>query len=194
MSLKKSLRRFLTNRIIQPAIGPSLLTEAAVVQQIAAVFPHDGAESSYTLPAYPDAARLHPNSPFPIPPDQFWAHYCTSVETYLSSGLDDTAIMRRLLSESGAPIEGLGRILELGVAGGRLIRNLSDLAANQQIWGVDIWASAVLWCQEHLSPPFHFATTTVTPHLPFEDRSFGVTIQVRNLVKIRLEPTRSCVY
>jgi SAM-dependent methyltransferase len=47
-------------------------------------------------------------------------------------------------------------------------------APHQEIWGVDIWASAILWCKEHLSPPFHFATTTVTPHLPFEDRSFGL--------------------
>src|SRR6185437_620486 len=38
--------------------------------------------------------------------------------------------------------------------------------------GVDIWASAILWCKEWLSPPFHFATTTICPHLPFEDRYF----------------------
>jgi SAM-dependent methyltransferase len=32
----------------------------------------------------------------------------------------------------------------------------------------------VLWCKEALSPPFHFATTTVVPHLPFEDNYFGL--------------------
>jgi SAM-dependent methyltransferase len=82
--------------------------------------------------------------------------------------------MRRLLLESEAQIGQLGRILELGVAGGRLIRHLVDIAPQQEIWGVDVWSSAILWCKEHLSPPFFFATTTVMPHLPFEDRSFGL--------------------
>jgi SAM-dependent methyltransferase len=146
----------------------------SAIQHLAGTFPHMAQESSYTLPAYPEPARLHPASSFPIPPDPLWAQYCTTIETYLQSGLDDTMTMRSLLRESGAPIEQLGRILELGVAGGRLIRHLADLAPEQEIWGVDIWASAILWCKEHLSPPFHFATTTVTTHLPFEDRSFGL--------------------
>ena len=64
----------------------------------------------------------------------------------------------------------------MGVAGGRLLRHLADLAPTQEIWGVDVWATAILWCHENLSPPFHFATTTVTPHLPFEDRSFGLIL------------------
>lgn len=169
MNLVGKLRR----RFFDPLVGASLPSFASQTQHLAAVFPHNDRESTYTLPAYP-AAQRHPGSALPIPPEPLWAHYCTSAETYLQSGADDTETMRRLLKGSGASIESLGRILELGVAGGRLIRHLDDLAQKQEIWGVDCWASAVLWCKEHLSPPFHFATTTVTPHLPFEDRSFGL--------------------
>jgi SAM-dependent methyltransferase len=31
-----------------------------------------------------------------------------------------------------------------------------------------------MWCQENLTPPFFFATTTVVPHLPWADASFGL--------------------
>ena len=174
MNLKRRLRQYLNERIVKPEIKQGILSAIPTVQHVAAIFPHELEQWSYTLPAYPGEMRRHPNSPFPIPPDPFWADYCTTVETYLQSGLDDTTTIRRLLLESEAPIEQLGRILELGVAGGRLIRHLVDLAPQQEIWGVDVWASAILWCKEHLSPPFHFATTTVAPHLPFEDRSFGL--------------------
>jgi SAM-dependent methyltransferase len=119
------------------------------------------------LPAYAEGTS------FAIPPEEFRAGYCTTDASYLASGRDDTDTMRRLIIESGTSLQELGNVLELGVAGGRMIRHLADIASSQEVWGVDHWASAVLWCREHLSPPFHFATTTVTPHLPFEDRYFG---------------------
>ena len=55
-----------------------------------------------------------------------------------------------------------------------MIRHLADLTPQVQVWGCDIWADAVIWCEENLSPPFWFATTTVVPHLPFADDSFGL--------------------
>jgi SAM-dependent methyltransferase len=82
--------------------------------------------------------------------------------------------MRKILAASGAPIEDAGRILDLGCAGGRMIRHLADLTPQVQVWGCDIWADAVMWCQDNLAPPFWFATTTVVPHLPFADGSFGL--------------------
>jgi spermidine synthase len=82
----------------------------------------------------------------------------------VQSGKDDIETMRRILRESGFLIEQAGKILEWGVAGGRLIRHLRDLTPKTEIWGVDLWASAVRWCQEHLSPPFHFATPEAYGH------------------------------
>jgi SAM-dependent methyltransferase len=176
MSLNDRLRRSLKRRLVagvQRAVRAALPGMAASIQHVGTVFPHAANDYSYTLPVYPELERQDQGSSLPVPPEPFWS-YCTTVETYLQSGLDDTTTMRRLLEESDAPIENAGRILELGVAGGRLIRHLADLASRQEIWGTDFWASAILWCQDHLSPPFHFATTPVTPHLPFEDRSFGL--------------------
>ena len=43
-----------------------------------------------------------------------------------------------------------------------------------ELWGVDINAKHINWCQLNLSPPFFFATTTTAPHLPFEDGYFDL--------------------
>lgn len=174
---RHELRRFVKRAVVSgsPALmdSPSFV---ASIQHLAAFFPHKADEDSYTLPAFADQLTSQYSSRLPVPPQELWAGYSTSVATYLQSGLEDTATMRRLLAESGTTVEELGPILEFGVAGGRLIRHLYDLADSREIWGVDVWASAILWCQEHLSPPFNFATTTLVPHLPFEDRFFGLVI------------------
>ena len=54
-----------------------------------------------------------------------------------------------------------------------MLRYFGGVADRNEVWGVDIRAEHIAWCQEHLSPPFRFATTTTHPHLPFEDNSFG---------------------
>jgi SAM-dependent methyltransferase len=171
----KTAKGQIRQHVINPAMKVGLRTMMSTVQHVAAIFPHNDNDTTYTLPAYAEAVQSRESlSSFAMPPEEFRASYCTSDKTYLASGRDDTANLRKLLRESGVSIEKVGRILELGVAGGRLIRHLADLADTQEIWGVDCWASAILWCKEHLSPPFHFATTTITPHLPFEDQSFGL--------------------
>ncbi len=54
------------------------------------------------------------------------------------------------------------------------LRWLADLAGDREIWGMDTRAPAVVWVQQHLSPPFRAAARTSHPHLPFEDRSFDL--------------------
>jgi SAM-dependent methyltransferase len=143
------------------------------IMQLATYYPH--AQTTYSVPVYRDQVLQVGGEPLPIPPQHpFWANYCTSAKTWVQSGKDDLEIMRRILRESGFAIEEAGKILELGVAGGRLIRHLQNLTPKAEIWGVDLWASAIRWCQEHLSPPFYFATTTVVPHLPFSDQTFDL--------------------
>ena len=143
------------------------------IMQLATYYPH--AQNTYCVPVYRNQVLQVDDEPLPVPPQHpFWANYCTSAKTWVQSGKDDIEIMRRILRESGFVIEEAGKILEWGVAGGRLIRHLHDLTPKTEIWGVDFWASAVRWCQEHLSPPFYFATTTVVPHLPFPDHTFDL--------------------
>lgn len=150
-----------------PALAPGLM-------QFGLYWPHDHEQDGFSRPPDFGETTSHPSSDLPVPPRALWANYCTNVESYLESGRVDTGRMRELLAETGAPIEDAGRILDLGCAGGRMIRWLTNLAPEVELWGTDIWSTAILWCQDHLSPPANFATTTMAPHLPFEDRSFGL--------------------
>jgi ubiquinone/menaquinone biosynthesis C-methylase UbiE len=82
--------------------------------------------------------------------------------------------MTDALDQSDFPIKARYRILDFACGAGRMIRIFNDVAEQCEIWGVDIRAEFIIWCQRHLSPPFNFATTTTFPHLPFEDRYFDL--------------------
>jgi SAM-dependent methyltransferase len=178
--VKDAARPLVVQRLrnMLPEVLPEMLPRVASnLMQVGQFWPHEYEASTFSRPipadtGEPDQAA---GAPLPVPPREFWADYCTSVESFLRSGREDVATMREILAAHDAPVENAGRVLELGCAGGRMIRWLSDLAENgAQVWGTDIWSSAVLWCQDHLNPPCHFATTTMSPHLPFEDRSFDL--------------------
>ena len=56
-----------------------------------------------------------------------------------------------------------------------MLRWLHDVSDSCEIWGTEIrFRAGSLGVKQYLSPPFHFATTTTSPHLPFEDRYFGL--------------------
>lgn len=111
---------------------------------------------------------------FPVPPRELWAGYGSTDNAFLASGREDCETMAKILEESGTTLAEAGSILDLGCASGRMIRHIAAMAPGARIWGADIWSSAILWCQDHLCPPCSFVVTTMSPHLPFEDRSFGL--------------------
>jgi len=136
-------------------------------------FPHEPAAAAAVVPREPAAAPTDPQTGLPLPPPGLWAGYGgTDVSVYLR-GKDDVARMRELSAHSGLRLEEAGRVLDFGCSAGRMIRWLHDLADRCEVWGADVSAAHIRWCQQHLSPPFHFAVTTTHPHLPFEDRYFG---------------------
>jgi hypothetical protein len=111
----------LTDRIVRQ----SLPGQAATMQHLGHLFPYEDQANSYTLPAYPGSD--------PIPPLPLWASYCTTPESYLQSGRDDAATMTQILAASGWTIADSGRILDLGVAGGRMICHLKDLTPRVEL-------------------------------------------------------------
>jgi SAM-dependent methyltransferase len=82
--------------------------------------------------------------------------------------------MRALLESSGFKLPAAPRILDFGCGIGRLIRHFQEDAVTGEVWGIDISAPHIQWCKLHLTPPYHFATTTTIPHLPFPDRWFDL--------------------
>jgi ubiquinone/menaquinone biosynthesis C-methylase UbiE len=129
--------------------------------------------SCYLLPKA--RAGVSPGAPRPVPPRETWISqkYGTSADEYLASGRRDTQEMLDIVNRAGVSLEGLGHILEFGCGDGRMIRWLEHLAGDREIWGTDVDAGRIVWCKQHLGPPFRFLTTTTVPHLPFEDRYFG---------------------
>jgi ubiquinone/menaquinone biosynthesis C-methylase UbiE len=98
----------------------------------------------------------------------------TGLREYLESGRQDAATMRRLLADSGYAFEPGHRVLEIGCAGGRMLRWLEDVAQRCEIWATDINGEQIVWCKQHLTPPFHFLLTGQYPCLPFGDEYFDV--------------------
>ena len=110
----------------------------------------------------------------PTPPEELWMGYGPTAEVFLNSGRVDVDKMKKILDSVGFRIQAGHRVLDLGCASGRMIRWLNDFADQCEIWGVDISAEHIIWCQQYLSPPFNFAAVTTSPHLPFEDGHFDL--------------------
>src|ERR1700674_2646044 len=134
--------------------------------------PYKNGSKSFVLPKSPRHEGKTCNLGLAIPPKELWVGYGSTEEEYLSLGGTDVRIMLELVRASGFSFAKGNRILDLRRGGGIMVRHLKDLSDSCEIWGTDIRAENIYWCKQHLSPPFHFATTTTIPHLPFEDQYF----------------------
>jgi ubiquinone/menaquinone biosynthesis C-methylase UbiE len=113
----------------------------------------------------------------PVPPEELWVGYGPDAQSYVSFGKSDVADMARILEGSGVALLNTNRVLEFGCAAGRMLRHVPEFAPKAELWGVDISAQHIQWCVDNLTPALpamHFATTTMIPHLPFEDRYFDL--------------------
>jgi len=134
--------------------------------------PYKNGTDSFMIPKTSEDERRTCNLGLAVPPSELWLGYGEAEEEYLSGGEKDVRIMLELAKASGFLFTERKRILDLGCGAGRMLRHLKELSESCEIWGTDICAEYIYWCKQHLSPPFHFATTTTIPHLPFEDRYF----------------------
>jgi len=135
--------------------------------------PYRADQSSYIILKRPTGAAPAAAQDLAVPPPHLLLGH-ESAEQFLSWGQLHFSAMQGILERAGFALARGQRILDFGCGSGRLIRWLRDLAGGSDIWGVDIRAEHILWCRENLQPPFHFAVTTIVPHLPFEDRSFDL--------------------
>jgi len=110
----------------------------------------------------------------PVPPREIWENVYDSTEEYLATGREHVGHLRELLKQHQAELQPGQRALEMGCATGRLLRWFKDEAERGEFWGIDLNAGYIAWCQQYLSPPFHFAATTTFPHLPFSDGYFDL--------------------
>jgi len=161
------VRIWLRTRIRQAALNGANLPLTAVKY-----VPYKCDTSSYFIPKKPGNTQEVCKRGLPIPPKELWLGYGTTKEEYLTSGEVHVHNMFEAVTASGFSLKSRDRILDFGCGSGRMIRHLKRQSESCEIWGTDINANFVYWCQQYLEPPFHFVTTTTVPHLPFEDGYF----------------------
>jgi SAM-dependent methyltransferase len=146
--------------------------------------PHEPGSVNYALPRIPRRSADTCELGLPIPPSRMWLGYGKTGKEYLSYGKSDVHKMLGILKESGFSLHSRDRILDFGCGAGRMTRWLKELATAREVWGVDINAEHIFWCQQHLSPPLNFVTTSTLPYLPFEDHYFGLIYAVSVFTQI----------
>ncbi|WP_019501045.1 class I SAM-dependent methyltransferase [Pseudanabaena sp. PCC 6802] len=114
------------------------------------------------------------NDGLPIPPWHLREGYGNSDATYLEWGKQHIDNMVGILAKDGFEFTEGQSIMEFGCAAGRMLRWLVDRSNHSELWGCDLSAEHILWCQQNLSPPFNFLTTTAAPSLPFSDCYFDL--------------------
>jgi len=168
-------------RAILGAPGNLLIDHAShFPRRVGRIVRRDVSISSRFLPYAPESdawvvpprARRPADGPLPVPPRDLWLGYGKTPEEYLAGGRRDVESMRRLLAEAGIELSSCKRVLDLGCGSGRMLRWLDGAAA--EVWGSDVSASHIVWCQQNLSPPYRFLTNTSCPHLPFESGYFDL--------------------
>jgi SAM-dependent methyltransferase len=128
----------------------------------------------YHLALKPGTRAKDINDGLPIPPKELWEGYGLNEQEYLQSGRRHMLTMQEILARAGSTTDDVRRVLDLGCAAGRMLRFYPYEQGRSELWGVDINAKYINWCQQHLSPPLLFATVTTLPHLPFEDNYFDL--------------------
>jgi SAM-dependent methyltransferase len=138
-------------------------------------FPYQSQASFYQIPKqYNVIQNMRDPLTLPLPPKHLWEGYSDTEAGYLETGRVHVSSMLEILSKDDFQIQDGFRVMEFGCAAARMLRWLADKAVTGEFWGVDICAEHMIWCQQNLSPPFHFFTTTTQPHLPFEDGYFDL--------------------
>jgi ubiquinone/menaquinone biosynthesis C-methylase UbiE len=109
----------------------------------------------------------------PVPPKELWEGYAETEEEYLECGRNDIATLLTILGKAGESSQTLIKVLDLGCAAGRMLRHYPSVKGTE-LWGSDINAKYINWCQQSFGEPFFFVTNSTSPHLPFEDNYFDL--------------------
>jgi SAM-dependent methyltransferase len=165
------------HRILRPAFekyADQILADERILQNpyVAAkhLFPLRTGQGYYIIQGRP----LNQSDETPVPPAQFREGYGESDTEYLVLGREHMEAMLGILRGAGAQPETFSRVLDFGCAAARILRFFPQTASTAELWGVDLKAETINWCQRNFSAPFHFAANTTHPHLPFEDDYFDL--------------------
>ena len=177
--LMKKVRRRLGSTLVKVLGGQNLVQVLGGPVSVLKYMPEAYGFNSFAIPKEQDYENEGMDDGLSVPPRPFWLGYGNDFgdkgsEWYIAKGKRDVDRMLEIATTADFSLAPGSRILEMGCAAGRMIRHLKPHAESCEIWGVDVSAPLINWCEANLYPPFHFATTTQLPHLPFEDSYFDL--------------------
>jgi ubiquinone/menaquinone biosynthesis C-methylase UbiE len=156
--------------ILQLPADALIASSKKLPQKIRGYLPYE--QDFYIVPKLSENRQEYDQHTFPVPPKDLWLGYGGTADEYLRLGEVHVNTMTSIANSSHFLFREGNHVLDFGCGAGRMIRWLDKVAAQCEIWGLDINARCIKWCQQNLSPPFKFATITTSPHLPFEDGYF----------------------
>ena len=168
----RSLGRRAVRRVVRPALDELEFRAIHDNPYLSGkLYPVSGAATEH-IQLYPDEAPYE-GEEFPVPDIELWHGYAETPEEFLACGRSDVASMLSILAGAGTSPDELTRVLDFGCAAARMLR-FYPRTERSELWGVDVDATHINWCQLNMGPPFSFATITTSPHLPFEDNYFDL--------------------
>ena len=110
----------------------------------------------------------------PVPPEDLRHGYGTDDESYLASGKHHHRLFNAAFERHRDRSRDSVRILDFGCSSGRIARFFATMPSSvaTEVWGCDIDAASIDWCQKNMMPPIKFFTNTTSPHLPIHDSFF----------------------
>ena len=168
----RSLGRRVVRRVVRPSLNE--LDHFAIHDNpfiAGKLYPHAD-ETTEHIELY-STDQPYEGEEFPIPPVDLWLGYAETPEEFIACGRSDVGAMLRILEQAGTSPRELRCVLDFGCAAARMLRYYPRVDGSE-LWGVDVNAKLIRWCEMNMGPPFSFATITTTPHLPFEDNYFDL--------------------
>ncbi len=140
--------------------------------------PHDWpqrtGQETWSLPSAEDRATPAGEDGLPVPPESLMRGEAANWPELHAAGRRCAALIQALLCEAGVVLPLRPRIVDLGCGIGGVLRAFRAEAEQGEVWGLDGSARHIAWLDRHFSPPFHLATITDQPHLPFADGHFDL--------------------
>lgn len=125
--------------------------------------------------------------PLPPPDMLFYAVGNQDYAHILATGAEDCDKIIEALSTAGFPLlQQKRRILDWGCGCGRIARHWEQYAPSIELFGCDIFAPSVQWCQDHI--PFGtFAASKLHPPLLYPDQYFDLVYGISVLTHLGFE-------
>ena len=124
-------------------------------------------------------ARRTDETGFPLPPARlrFRVHGDLDATSFIRTGRTVAADIAALLQSAGHSLSSFHDILDFGCGCGRVLRHLAISNPEARVYGTDIDAEAIRWCDAHM-PGVTWRANQFMPPLPWATATFDFVFSI----------------